>query len=194
MSRLVALCSTAALLVFAASASKAHAEDSGRTLAMTMTNDPVSNQIQVYDTSTQVLLQTLSTDGKGGVAGSARGVKQFKNEIVAAINNGSNTVALYTRDGDRLKFDKLVTTTSAPVSVDFGNDHMYVMHGATTGRFICASRQQRRVARWHDLAGTGWRRPSPERQHVTGWGDRPATSAGEPEERSGSGYRRRRHA
>jgi hypothetical protein len=55
MSRLVALCSTAALLVFAASASNAHAEDSGRTLAVTMTNDPVSNQIQVYDTSTKVL-------------------------------------------------------------------------------------------------------------------------------------------
>ena len=59
MSRLVALCSTAALLVFAASASNAHAEDSGRTLAVTMTNDPVSNQIQVYDTSTKVLLQTF---------------------------------------------------------------------------------------------------------------------------------------
>src|SRR5580658_6132218 len=103
MSRLVALWSTAALLVFAASVSTAHAEDPGRTLAVTMTNDPVSNQIQVYDTSTGVLLQTLSTDGKGGVAGSARGVKQFQGEIVAAVNNGSNTVALYARDGDRLK-------------------------------------------------------------------------------------------
>src|SRR5580704_18444981 len=136
MSRLLALCSAAALLVFAASASSAHAEDSGRTLAVTMTNDPVSNQIQVYDTSTKVLLQTLSTDGKGGVSGSARGVKQFKGEIVAAVNNGSNTVALYTRDGDRLKFDKLVTTTSAPVSVDFGNDHMYIAGATTVDSFV----------------------------------------------------------
>jgi hypothetical protein len=136
MSRLVALCSTAALLVFAASASNAHAEDSGRTLAVTMTNDPVSNQIQVYDTSTKVLLQTLSTDGKGGVAGSARGVKQFKGELVAAVNNGSNTVALYRHLGDRLTFDKLVTTTSAPVSVDFGNDHMYVAGATTVDSFV----------------------------------------------------------
>src|SRR5580692_10208329 len=72
MSRLVALCSAAGLLVFAASVSNAHAEDSGRTLAVTMTNDPVSNQVRVYDASSKVLLQTLSTDGKGGVAGSAR--------------------------------------------------------------------------------------------------------------------------
>src|SRR6202035_4409120 len=130
MSRSVTLCS-AAVLVFTAIASNVHAEHSGRTLAVIMTNDPVSNQIQVYDTNTKVLLQTLSTDGKGGVAGSARGVKQYKGELVAAVNNGSNTVALYTRQGDRLRFDKLVTTTSAPVSVDFGNDHMYVA-GATT--------------------------------------------------------------
>jgi hypothetical protein len=77
------------------------------------------------------LLQTLSTEGKGDVGGNARGVKQFNGELFAAVNNGSNTVALYTREGDGLKFDKLVTTTSAPVSVDFGNDHMYVA-GATT--------------------------------------------------------------
>ena len=38
---------------------------------------------------------------------------------------------MFRRDGDRLKFDKVVSTTSAPVSVDFGNDHMYVA-GATT--------------------------------------------------------------
>jgi hypothetical protein len=136
MSRLVALCSAAGLLVFAASVSNAHAEDSGRTLAVTMTNDPVSNQIRVYDASSKVLLQTLSTDGKGGVAGSARGIKQFKGELVAAVNNGSSTVALYRRQGDRLTFDKLVTTTSAPVSVDFGNDHMYVAGATTVDSFV----------------------------------------------------------
>jgi hypothetical protein len=131
MSRLVALCSTAALLVFAASVSNLHAEHRGLTLAVIMTNDPASNQIKVYDASTKILLQTLSTHGKGGVGGNARGVKQFSGELFAAVNNGSNSVALFTREGDGLKFDKLVTTPSAPVSVDFGNDHMYVA-GATT--------------------------------------------------------------
>ena len=47
------------------------------------------------------------------------------------VNNGSGNVALFRRDGDELKFDKVIQTTSAPVSVDFGNDHLYVA-GATT--------------------------------------------------------------
>ena len=47
------------------------------------------------------------------------------------MNNGSNSVSIFKRDGDRLKLDRVVSTTSAPVSVDFGSDHMYVA-GATT--------------------------------------------------------------
>jgi hypothetical protein len=104
---------------------------SQRTLVVTMTNDPVSNQVKVYDAHSRTLLQTLSTQGKGGVGGNARGVRQYDGEIFAVVNNGSNTVAVFNRDGDGLKFQKLVTTTSAPVSVDFGNDHMYVA-GATS--------------------------------------------------------------
>jgi len=136
MSRLVTFCSTAVLLVFAASVSHVHAEHRGRTLAIIMTNDPVSNQIQVYDASTHVLIQTLSTQGQGGVGGNARGVKQYRGEVFAAVNHGSNTVALYTRNGDGLRFDRLVTTTSAPVSVDFGNDHMYVAGATTVDSFV----------------------------------------------------------
>ena len=131
MSRLMALCGAAVVLVFAAGPSNVRAEHRGRTLAVTMTNDPIENQINVYDAETHALLQTLSTNGKGGVGGNARGVKQYEGELVAAVNNGSNTVAVFRRDGDTLKFDKVVSTTSAPVSVDFGNEHMYVA-GATT--------------------------------------------------------------
>jgi hypothetical protein len=105
-------------------------------LAVIMTNDPMSNQIQVYDAATHVLLQTLPTHGKGGVGGNARGVKQYNGELFAAINNGSNTVAIYRRDGNRLRFDKLVTTTSAPVSVDFGHDHLYVAGATTVDSFV----------------------------------------------------------
>jgi hypothetical protein len=136
MSRLIALCTTTALMIFAALGSNIRAEHRGRTLAVIMTNDPVSNQIQVYDASTQVLLQTLSTDGKGGAGGNARGVKQYQGELFAAVNNGSNTVALYRRDRDGLTFDKLVTTTSPPLSVDFGNDHMYVAGATTVDSFV----------------------------------------------------------
>jgi hypothetical protein len=121
--------------VFAAVAGL-EADHRAATLAVTMTNDPVSNQIQVYDVGSRVLLQTLSARGKGGVAGSARGVRQYHDDIVAVVNNGSNTVAVYKRDGNGLRFDKLVTTTSAPVSVDFANDHMYVAGATTVDSFV----------------------------------------------------------
>jgi len=117
--------------MLAAGASNVRAEHRGRTLVVTMTNDPIENRINVYDADTHALLQTLSTQGKGGAGGNARGVKQFDGELIAAVNNGSSSVALFRRDGDRLTFDQVVVTTSAPVSVDFGNDHMYVA-GATT--------------------------------------------------------------
>src|SRR3989442_9846269 len=105
------------------------------TVAVVMTNDPQANQIKVYDTRTQALLQTLSTQGKGGVGGNARGVKQLNGELVAVVNYGSNSVALFKRHGDRLSLDRIVTTTSAPVSIDFGNDHMYVAGSTTIDSF-----------------------------------------------------------
>jgi hypothetical protein len=131
MSKRVALSSAALVLACAAGVANVRAADRGRTLVVTMTNDPIENRINVYDADTHTLLQSLSTQGKGGVGGNARGVKQFGGELVAVVNNGSDTVAVFRRDADTLKFDKVVSTTSAPVSVDFGNDHMYVA-GATT--------------------------------------------------------------
>src|SRR5258706_6402440 len=156
MSKLVTLFS-AVLLGVAVSGASARAEHHGLTLAVVMTNDPVSNQINVYDAKTKVLLQTLSTRGMGGVAGNARGVKQYNGELFAAVNNGSNTVALYRRDDDHLRFAGLVTTTSAPVSVDFGNEHMYVAGTSTVDSFML----HRNNVEWMDgttgleLAGGG---------------------------------------
>ena len=155
------------------------------TLAVIMTNDPTSNQIKVYDVGTHALLQTLSTHGKGGVGGNARGVKQFNGEIFAAVNNGSNTVAIYKRDGNGLKFDKLVTTTSAPVSVDFGQ-RSHVRRGRDDGRFICRASEQRGMDGWHDLARTGRRRRAARRQHGAGGRHQRAASARDVENRSGS--------
>jgi hypothetical protein len=118
-------------MLLTAWAASAQAEDHGKTLVVTMTNDPTANAVKVYDADSLTLVQTLSTHGRGGVDGSARAVRQSDGEIVAVVNNGSNSVAIFRRDGDALRFDRLVTTTSAPVSVDFANAHMYVA-GATT--------------------------------------------------------------
>jgi len=146
MSKRVALSTAAVVVMCAAGGSALRADHHDRTLAVTMTNDPVENRINVYDADTHALLQTLSTQGKGGAGGNARGVRQYGGELVAAVNNGSNTVALFRRDGDTLKFDKVVTTTSAPVSVDFGNDHMYVAGATTADSFLL---HQHTVA-WQD--------------------------------------------
>lgn len=137
MSRFAVLVGAASLVMLGAHAVGLKAE-TGRssTLAVTMTNDSVSNAVQVYDAATHALLQTVSTRGQGGVGGNARGVKQYRGELVAAVNSGSNTVAVYRRQGDGLKFEKLVTTTSAPVSIDFGNDHMYVAGATTVDSFV----------------------------------------------------------
>jgi hypothetical protein len=131
MFRFFRLCGVAALLMAGGNGASVLAKDHMVTLAVIMTNDADSNEIKVYDSTTNMLVQTLSTRGKGGVGGNARGVRQLNGDLVAAVNNGSNSVALFTRNGNGLKFDRLVATTSAPVSIDFGNDHMYVA-GATT--------------------------------------------------------------
>jgi DNA-binding beta-propeller fold protein YncE len=108
----------------------------GATLAVTMTNDPASNAIQVYDAATHALVQQISTGGKGGANGNARGIRQFQGELVAAVNNGSNSVAVFRRHHNELRFERLVTTTSAPVSIDFGTDHMYVAGATTVDSFV----------------------------------------------------------
>jgi len=136
MFKLKMVAAAAACFALAAGAARIHASGHDRTLVVTMTNDSDTNQIKVYDADTRVLLQTLSTHGKGGVGGNARGIKQLEGTLVAVVNNGSNTVALFRRDGDRLRFDKLVSTSSAPVSLDFANDHLYVAGATTVDSFV----------------------------------------------------------
>mgnify|MGYP003694385799 CR=1 FL=1 len=176
--------------MFAVGIASLKADHRAVTLAVTMTNDPATNQIKVYDVSSRALIQTLSTRGKGGAGGNAEGVRQYRGEIVAVVNNGSNTVALYKRDGSGLRFDKLVTTTSAPVSIDFANDHMPVGRG-DDGRFVRDSSRQRGMARWHRVAGAGDRRRATSGQHGASRRHRRAAAARHPESRSGSRHRRR---
>jgi hypothetical protein len=119
------------VLLLAALGTDVGAEGRRLAVAVVMTNDTTDNAIKVYDVRTQTLLQTLATHGQGGAGGNARGVRAHDGDLVAVVNNGSNTVAVFRRDGRGFRFQQLVTTTSAPVSIDFGNEHMYVA-GATT--------------------------------------------------------------
>src|SRR5262249_38479316 len=92
------------------------------------------------DAGSHALLQTLSTHGRGGAGGNARGIRQYDGSLVAAVNNGSGSVALFRRDGDALRFEQVIQTTSAPVSVDFGNDHLYVAGATTVDSFVLHER------------------------------------------------------
>ncbi len=135
MFRWMTMCCTA-VVVLAAGLSQVRAQPRDATLAVVMTNDATANQIKVYDAGTSKLLQTLSTQGQGAAGGNARGVRQLDGEMVAAVNNGSNSVAVFRRTGKGLHFERLVTTTSAPVSIDFGNGHMYVAGETTVDSFV----------------------------------------------------------
>jgi hypothetical protein len=136
MSRLKVLNATVAFLAVAAASAGVHASSHERTLVVTMTNDRDANQINVYDADSHALLQTLSTHGRGGAGGNARGIKQYEGRLVAVVNTGSGDVALFRRNGDLLKFDRTIQATSAPVSVDFGNDHLYVAGATTVDSFV----------------------------------------------------------
>src|SRR5215471_8232823 len=105
------------------------------TLVITMTNDATDNKLVVLDAASHSVLQTISTNGKGGVGGNARGIKEYDGQLLAAVNYGSGTVAVFKRTGDGLEFDQLVVPTSAPVSIDFANGHMYVAGANTVDSF-----------------------------------------------------------
>jgi len=100
-------------------------------LVITVTNDPQSNAIIAFDAGTDGRLQTHSTNGNGVVGDNARGVEQYESRLPAAVSNGSGTVALFHRTGDRLIFEQLIITTGSPVSVSFANGQMYIA-GITT--------------------------------------------------------------
>ncbi len=147
-------------LAIAAATAGIHASGHRRTLVVTMTNDENANALKVYDAESHALLQTLSTHGKGGVGGNARGIKQYNGGLVAAVNNGSGSVAVFRRDGDALKFDKVVQTTSAPVSVDFGNDHLYVAGATTVDSFVLRENSVEWLDGTTDLAVAGGGSPA----------------------------------
>jgi hypothetical protein len=125
-----------ALFVATAVTVASAADHHGRNLAVVMTNDPAANQVEVYDAQTGVLLQRVPTRGRGGASGNARGVRQLDGDLVAAVNFGSSSVTLFRRVADRLQYDGQVQTTSPPVSVDFGNGHMYVAGVSTVDSFV----------------------------------------------------------
>ena len=83
------------------------------------------NQLLVYNSGGK-LIQTLATQGQGGVSGNAGGIVA-KGNLVAVVNFGSQSVSLFERQDSGLQMKGLVRTASSPVSVAFGGGHLYIL-------------------------------------------------------------------
>ena len=94
-------------------------------LVVTSSNNPLGNQLLVYDAA-GALVQTAATSGLGGVSGNAGGIAASE-QLVAVVNFRSQSVSVFdiTRTGMQLR--DVLPTLSRPVSVAFGKDHLYVL-------------------------------------------------------------------
>jgi hypothetical protein len=118
--------SVCVLLLGASSTIRADRDD--RTVIVTSSN-AAANQLLVFDTE-GALIQTVSTQGQGGVGGNAGGIATL-GSTVAVVNFGSQSVTIFDRGPQGFRVGQLVPTLSSPVSVAFGHDHLYVL-GTTT--------------------------------------------------------------
>ena len=96
-------------------------------LVVTASN-AANNQLLVYNTAGK-LVQTISTQGQGGASGNAGGI-EVHGGLVAVVNYGSQNVTLFERSGNGFRLAQVVPTVTKPVSVAFGDGHLYVL-GAT---------------------------------------------------------------
>jgi hypothetical protein len=86
-----------------------------------------TNQLLVFSPA-GALLQTVPTQGQGGVGGNAGGVATHHGRV-AVVNFGSSNVSVFVRGEGPAGFrlEKVVPTHGSPVSVAFGEDHLYVL-------------------------------------------------------------------
>jgi hypothetical protein len=111
-------------------ADKAEAQASRAPLFLTETNG-ITNYLAVVNTVTQET-DYVPTGGNGGVAvGSNGGGVAVSGELAAAVNYNSLTVTIFRREGNSMQAIQKVKTTSQPLSVAFGHDHLVVL-GTTT--------------------------------------------------------------
>ena len=105
-------------------ATSVRANDDQGALVLTASN-ATANQLLVYNTSGG-LLQTIPTQGQGGVSGNAGGIA-VGGGLIAVVNFGSKNVSIFESDGHAFQMTQLIPAVSNPVSVAFGGDHLYIL-------------------------------------------------------------------
>ncbi|OOG55445.1 hypothetical protein B0E48_12390 [Rhodanobacter sp. C03] len=90
-------------------------------------SNTANNKLMIYNT-VGTLLEQLPTGGAGGVSGNAGGIAQDHARL-AVVNFGSGNVSIFDKDPAHtgLRYEKLVPALTNPVSVAFGNDHLYIL-------------------------------------------------------------------
>lgn len=113
----------------------ATATDSDReVLVLTSTNNPTGNEVVVFrlnNTGSPSLSfdTTLPTGGNGGASGNA-GILQFRDDLGAVANYGSNTVTTLQRDGNSIRVGKTISLAQgcmSPGSVALAHEQLFVV-------------------------------------------------------------------
>jgi hypothetical protein len=128
------MCGVAAFTAFGAGNLQAQAKQGHNQdpLFLTAANG-ANNFLAVVNTRTR---QTdfVPTGGFGGVGGNAGGVA-VSGQIAAVVNFGSTNVTIFTRRGNAMEPTQMIKTSSQPVSVAFGHDHLVVLGQTTAESF-----------------------------------------------------------
>ena len=125
-------CQLLAATLLAATAAVADEPERG-VFVLTSTNDPSANEVVVFKLDTAgtpslSLVDTLPTQGKGGAGGA--GILQFKDDLGAVGNYGSNSVSRIVRRHDFISIEGtigLAPNCVKPNSVALTRDHLFVV-------------------------------------------------------------------
>jgi hypothetical protein len=111
-----------ALLVITSGTARASAD---QTMFVVTSSNGVNNELLVFDAG-GTLIQAVPTQGVGGVSSNAGGVATL-NGSIAVVNTGSQSVSLFGRGANGFDLRQVISTASPPVSVTFGQDHLYIL-------------------------------------------------------------------
>jgi hypothetical protein len=120
--------------IFLATALAVAGENARSVFVLTSTNNPSGNEVVVFrletaGTSSLSLVDMLPTGGKGGASTNA-GILQFKDDLGAVANYGSNTVSQLVRYDDFISIGETVKLASGcvkPDSVALTKEHLFVV-------------------------------------------------------------------
>ncbi len=117
-------------------------EDGRSVFVLTSSNNPSGNDVVVFklntgETPSLSWEATLPTGGNGGASTNA-GILQFKDDLGAVANWGSNTVSQLVRDRDSIGMGSTIKLGAGcvnPDSVALAQDHLYVVDAVCAESF-----------------------------------------------------------